>query len=272
MICENRAGTFFGGGGVCCSFSSPVLINNTLTLNEARIRGGGLICVGSSPIVSNSVFWNNNAPEGRNVWLGTVDYPSELTISYSDVEGGYTDVHVEYGSGVDWGPGMIDADPLFVDPTKVDYHLTFSSPCRGSGNNNVITEPTDFEGDPRIAHGTVDMGADEFYTHLYQTGDATPGGLVEIKFVALPDTAPVALCIGTGVLDHSIPTHWGAWWKEWWLEFPIIGPVVLGSIPSPDGIFIYPARIPPDIPGPYAVPMQAFIGDSLTNLYTMEVE
>jgi hypothetical protein len=153
-----------------------------------------------------------------------------------------------------------------------DFHLTFNSPCRDTGDNTAVTELTDYEGDMRIAYGTVDMGADEFYTHLYHTGDATPGGKVEIKFVGLPGTSPLAICSGAGVLDNPIPTNWGEWWNEWWLEFPIIGPIGLGSIPSLDGVYVLPATLPPDIPGPYSIPMQAFVGDSLTNLCVMEVE
>ena len=78
------------------------------------------------------------------------------------------------------------------------------------------------------------------------------------------------LAVGSGVLEAPISTPWGEWWNEWWLEFPILGPFHFGSIPS-DGIFVFTATLPPDIPGPYAIPMQAFIGDSLTNHCIMEV-
>jgi hypothetical protein len=61
--------------------------------------------------------------------------------------------------------------------------LTFPSPCKDTGDSTAVTERYDFEGDPRIAYGNVD-----------------------IKFVGLPGTAPVGLCIGTGVLDPPIPS------------------------------------------------------------------
>jgi hypothetical protein len=114
------------------------------------------------------------------------------------------------------------------------------------------------------------MGADEFYTHLYYTGEATPGGTVQNKFLGAPGCA-LAICAGTGVLPDPIPTKWGEWWNEWWLEFPIVGPISLGSVPS-NGVYVLPAVLPPDIPGSYSIPMQAFLGESLTNLCVMEVE
>ena len=106
------------------------------------------------------------------------------------------------------------------------------------------------------------------YTHLYYTGDATPGGNVEIKFVGLPGTSPVGLCIGTGVLDPPIPSIWG----DWYLAFPIIGPIDLGKIPSPDGVLILPGTIPGSPPPPYSIPMQALIGGELSNLSVLVVK
>jgi hypothetical protein len=112
------------------------------------------------------------------------------------------------------------------------------------------------------------MGADEFHTHLYWTGDATPGGNVEINFVGLPGTSPVGLCIGDGVLDPPIPSMWG----DWYLQFPILGPLDSGAITSPDGVLTVPGRIPASPPPPYFIPMQALTGAELTNLSTIGIE
>ena len=111
------------------------------------------------------------------------------------------------------------------------------------------------------------MEADEFYTHLYWTGDATPGGNVEVKLVGLPGTSPVFLWVGSGVLGAPIPTMYG----DWHLDFPILLTLGLGPIVSPEGVSVLPYTFDPGFPA-MDIPMQALIGAELTNLSVMEVK
>jgi hypothetical protein len=112
------------------------------------------------------------------------------------------------------------------------------------------------------------MGADEFYTHLYWTGDATPGGSAALKFVGLPGTMPVQLWLGSGVMDPPMHTKYG----DWYLKFPLLANLGLGAMPSPDGVMVLPFTLPPDIPVPITLPFQAGIGKELTNLCLLVVE
>ncbi len=147
--------------------------------------------------------------------------------------------------------------------------MTYASPCRDAGDNAAAAAIDDFEGDPRIAWGgTVDLGADEFHTHLYIPEDDTPGGTVEVKLVGLPGTAPVVLGIGAGVLPSPIATPWG----DFWLAPPWF-PLPLEPIPA-EGILVFEAPLPPWPAGNAGLPLQALIGwsaDSLTNVAWLRI-
>jgi hypothetical protein len=62
------------------------------------------------------------------------------------------------------GLGNITNEPLFSDLPGGDFHLQSNSPCINSGNNAYLTAATDLNGNPRIAGGTVDIGAYEYQT------------------------------------------------------------------------------------------------------------
>ena len=166
------------GGGIYIDYTpghavDVTLTNFTITKNTSPC-GSGIYCKEYAELtVSNSIIWDNSGIEIEHGQTAPI-------ITYSDVEGGWP------------GTGNIDIDPCFVNKDKEDYHLLYYSPCKDSGDNNApyLTEQ-DFEGDPRISEGTVDMGADEFYKHLYYTGDATPDGDIDVKFVDIPGTAPI---------------------------------------------------------------------------------
>lgn len=61
------------------------------------------------------------------------------------------------------GIGNIEAEPLFVDTNGwSNLRLKPNSPCINAGNNAYAFGSTHLDGNPRIAGGTVDMGAYEF--------------------------------------------------------------------------------------------------------------
>jgi parallel beta-helix repeat protein len=262
-ISANQAGTH--GGGLCLVAYYSSLCNNTVTGNTADGVGGGIYSRLSQASAMNMILWDNSAAAGPEIAVSGDDF----TIHCSDVAGGLNDVLLDAGGVIHWGSGMIDADPLFVDPVNGDYHLRHPSPCLDQGDNACVTMPHDFEEDPRISGGVVDMGMDEFHTHLYCTGDATPGGAIQGKLVGDPGTSPVGLFIGSSIAPSGIPTAWGWFHLEW--PYVLIGP--LEAIPS-SGVLVLPAVLPGSPPAPYDVPMQALIGlnpNSLSNLFVLEV-
>jgi parallel beta-helix repeat protein len=251
MIYNNEA--VVHGGGIDIKgippFPVPVLLNNTITMNTAS-KGGG-IAIEASPDIDNCLIWDNT---GSSIYVRA----GSPTIDFCCVQGGWP------------GPSNIAIDPLFAGPLEADFHITYNSQCRDNGNNLAFAAgylPTeDFEDDPRVADGVVDIGADEYHRHLYHTGNASPGGNVFGKFVGDPGDFIFGIWLGS---DHTgpTPTPYGPWYLVDPLYF--VGP--LGTIPA-HGILKVPATLPIAPPGPYELPMQALIDNQLTNLHIMTVQ
>lgn len=200
----------------------------------------------TNSIIRNNTFWNGNP---------TVQICETPSVTYSNIEGGWP------------GTGNIDKDPLFVDASYAlfDFHLTYQSPCRDCGDNAAVVNRIDFEGDPRIAHGKVDMGCDEFHSHLYCTGEFEPSGHVKAKLVGLPRTTPVWLFISDKLIDPPLHTPWGHFYlASPWLLVP------LQAIPE-NGILIIEGGLPALPVTPYKIFLQALIRDLLSNMFILDV-
>ena len=169
-----------GGGGIYFVENSPTVINTTLYFNSSA-NGNEIKCYSNVNLtIANSIIWNSFS--GCSIYLYDKNGPSSLTISHSDVSGGKSAVSKTSSCTLNWGPGMIDANPMFIDPADYDFHIQYISPCSNAGDKSISQLPAyDFEGDPRIVDGIPDMGADEFYRHLYLTGDFVPSGAVGLQ-------------------------------------------------------------------------------------------
>jgi len=177
-------------------------------------------------------------------------------VTYSDVQGGWG------------GLGNIDVDPLLADVPGGDFHLVWGSPCKNAGNNTALgISSEDFDGNPRIVDGTVDMGADEFHLHLYYTGDAAPGGHIDVRIAGQPYTTPVTLFLGKRVAAKPTETQFGTLYIKW----PPLSEYALGQIPA-DGILVFSTDLPSSWAAGDIYPFQALAGpqsnpaSELTNL------
>lgn len=259
LIVGNKAtssGSAKGGGGIYSRYEASLIYNNTVAGNQAS-QGGGMYVLTYfhvPPVVFNCIFWDDTAGVGPEIYADP-STGSAVQVSYCDVKGGHP------------GVGNINSNPLFVNTAAGDYHLMYGSPCIDTGDNSAVYIPLeDHEGDPRQANGHVDMGADEFFNHLYITGDTTPGGAVELKHIGWPGTNPIGLWISGGLMDPPITSPFG----DWFLAFPVIGPVDLGVMP-PGGIIILGGTIPASVPPPYNLYLQSLMGKKFTNLCILPV-
>ncbi|MAE71408.1 MAG: hypothetical protein CME06_13190 [Gemmatimonadetes bacterium] len=144
----------WGGAMRFDSCSSPEIVNTTVAMNVAT-QGGGIYAKGTELTITNSIFYGDQAAGGPEMMLLEGEgppTPTRLHISYSDVGGGQTSIYVGWDCVLNWGDGMITANPLFADPPAGDFHLTWDSPCKDAGYSSAPRLPgVDFEGDPRIA-------------------------------------------------------------------------------------------------------------------------
>ncbi|MBN1764675.1 MAG: right-handed parallel beta-helix repeat-containing protein [Sedimentisphaerales bacterium] len=185
MFAENYAD--YSGAGIYNTQSNLTITNCTLTGNYSGSYGGGMYNFDSNPTVINCILWGNNAVNGPEIYN-----TSSITanISYCNIAGCG-------GSGDTWDDNIgndmgnnIDADPLFVDAANGDIHLQATSPCINNGNNDAPNLLSfDFEGDPRIIHGVVDIGVDEFT------------GVVQFEFSLSIDIKPFERAFKSMTLD-----------------------------------------------------------------------
>lgn len=130
--------TFSGNSAGICGgaiyiglYSDLILTNCTLTGNSAQ-NGNALASdeffrdpsYPSNVELTNCIVWGSD----NEIWN---DDGSSITISYSDIRGGQTDIYDPY-SRIIWGQGNIDTDPFFAD---TGYWVDVNDP-------NIIIEPS----------------------------------------------------------------------------------------------------------------------------------
>ncbi len=248
------------GGGVFFEDSSPAITNCVIKGNTADDMAGGIWCgKNSMPEITNSVVWGNFASAEPDIYAFSSSSPN---ITYCDVQGGWP------------GTGNINADPRFVQPhNRVgDFHLTYDSPCKNVGDNsapNILTD--DFEGDPRIVDGTIDIGADEFHPHLYYSvyvpsdENVSPGARGVVKVIGLPGDS-VLVGLSSILQDPPQQLQYG----ELYLGYPI--KIIDQGVVSNLGVVAFPERVPVLwVPGDRYY-TQALIGNDLSNLVVVTIE
>jgi hypothetical protein len=114
--------------------------------NAATVHGTNVIARGASA-AQDAVIENHNN-------CGSPCDPGVGSFTFSNLRSAAAGT-LTLGAGIQTG------DPLFVSPT--DLHLRAGSPAIGAGSSTGIDSTLDFEGQPRVMGGKIDIGADEFF-------------------------------------------------------------------------------------------------------------
>jgi hypothetical protein len=190
LVVSNSAG---GNGGALRTrgYSRGYDINLfgcTLAYNSSDSNQGIINCENTNRMV-NCIYWGNVSSPSSNIVYGR-----GASVSYSDIEGGWTGV----------GSNNINANPQFVDPANGDFHLqsraghwttngwvsdAIWSPCIDAGDPS-----SDYSNEPLPNGGRVNMGA---YGNTAQASKSPPGW-VSLIITGQPPSSVVSVPYGYG--------------------------------------------------------------------------
>jgi hypothetical protein len=153
------------GGGIFCFTNDSGVCN--LSLINVTVSGntGSIFCSSGTVSLLNTIIWGNLLSLNSRVQSSNQCY-----IAYSIIQGGKTGIETGNNVSVNWLEGNRDIDPLFINATNGNYHLSDNSPCIGTGidsieiNRHWYYAPTcDCKGNsrPNPVGSRPDMGAYE---------------------------------------------------------------------------------------------------------------
>ena len=189
-----------GGGMFNLNGSSPTLSNCTFSGNSAG-AGGGIFSYDSNPTLANCILWGG----GDEIWANE---GSTVTITFSDVQGGWTNEDCPKDHPV----CNIDADPLFVPGPGGCHYLSLDSPCVDSGSDSAESlelDSTATRRDEVPDAGVVDLGYHYPVTgQLLVMGDYDRDGNVNLADFAgfqncFTDEGPTALSPCCRIFDFQ---------------------------------------------------------------------
>jgi hypothetical protein len=157
-----------GNSGTGVSWVNPpvTMVSNTITGN-----GYAPGCCGttgseiSGSLIDSAVILENNlaVATGSAPAFFCNSVSSSPTITNNDVFSVNNSAYSDACPAETGASENLSVDPIFVDALSENFHLQSTSPAIKAGTISAADEPkTDFDGDPRIIAGAIDIGADEY--------------------------------------------------------------------------------------------------------------
>ena len=186
LVVDNTAIGFAGG----VMFDGSGWLENCTISGNSASDGGGIYCdpETTGSVWNTIVYYNTAVSNGPNHWI----------LSTNIFSGSYNCTTPAFPGGI----ANITNDPAFLDRGHGNYRLLASSPCRDSGGNSYSSSLADLDNEPRIANGTVDIGAYEFLKGeqiitFFPIGDQLTTGAVGLAATA-SSGLPVAFAVASG--------------------------------------------------------------------------
>ncbi|MFT5422258.1 MAG: hypothetical protein ACI89L_000015 [Phycisphaerales bacterium] len=172
LFVGNSSGNLAGAIGANFNNSGqpgPNLINCTVVGNSAA-AGGGVYSLGGAGAINvvNSILWGNSDNGGADE-TAQIDLTAIANLATTSVDSSVV-MGLAPGGLYDSGTntGNSGTDPMFVDESMDDYHLSIASSAIDTGDNTAVIGALDLDGLARVVDGdfdttpTVDRGAYEF--------------------------------------------------------------------------------------------------------------
>ncbi len=148
------------------------IFNNTCYKNGGYDNGWGYGIEIDNPDASNVMIRNNIFSE-NSAQLAIQQIANSAIVDHNLFYGNNT------ASGTLFGVDSIVGDPLFVDPTNYDFHLSMNSSAIDNGNS-IDAPNVDFENNSRPFGNGYDIGAFEYSSPLTIKKNVASESLVEI--------------------------------------------------------------------------------------------